>query len=107
MAALFFYQGRADNQPENGTAMIAAARAFLPPVLRETVPETGSGTRFEGMGANPRDARPPACVATTLSRLLKEIDAAPRPIHSPCIIRERARASKMLLKVGKQLVKRF
>lgn len=107
MIALFFYQGRADNQPEDGTAMIAAAGAFLPSVLREAVPETGSRTRFEGMGADPRDARPPACVATTLSRLLKEIDAAPRPIHFSCIIGERARASKMLLKIGKQLIKRF
>ena len=107
MIALFFYQGRADNQPEDGTAMVAAAGAFLPPVLREAIPETGFRTRFEGMGADPRDARPPACVATALSRLLKEIDAAPRPTYFPCIIGERARASKMLPKVDKQLIKRF
>lgn len=107
MIALFFHQGRADNQSEDGTAMIAAAGAFLPPVLRETVPETGARTRFEGMSADPRDARPPACVAATLSRLLKEINTALRPTHFPCIIRERTRASKMSPKVGKQLVKRF
>ena len=103
MIALFFHQGRANNQPEYGTAMIAAAGAFLPPVLRETVPETGSRTRFEGVGADPRDARPPACVATTLSRLLKRnkhrVAANSLPLHH-----QRARTGLQDIAQGRQAV---
>ena len=78
----FFDQGGADVFPEDGSAVITAARTYLPLVLRETAPEPRSRARFERMGADPNDAGAVSAIASSLTRFPEKIDTTARPIHA-------------------------
>ena len=78
----FFDQGGANVFPEDRPAVIAAARAHLSLVLRETIPEPRSGTRFERMSAHTNDTGAGSRIASVLARFPKEVDTTARPVHA-------------------------
>ena len=68
--------------PEDRPAVIAATQAHLSLVLRETIPEPRSSTRFKRMGADPNDAGTASAIASSLARFPEKVDSTARPVHT-------------------------
>ena len=100
----FFDQGGADVFPENRPAVIAAARARLSLVLRETIPEPRPGARPECMGSDPDDAGAASAIASNLARFPEKVDTTARPIHAARAIHQPARPADPVFQNSKDVV---
>ena len=90
--------------PEDRPAVITAARAYLPLVLGEAVPEARSGTRFERMGADPNDAGTASAIASDLARFPEKVDSTARPVHTARAIHQPARPADPVFQDSKDVV---
>ena len=80
------------------------ARAYLPLVLGEAVPEPRSGSRPECMGSDPDDAGAASAIASNLAHFPEKVDTAAWPIHAARAIHQPARPADPVFQDSKDVV---